>query len=232
MIIAGLQKLTLVDYPEKLACTVFLAGCNFRCPWCYNPELVLPEKIKKGFKMTKKDFFDFLKFRTNLLDGVVICGGEPTLNKDLPVFCKRIKKMGYLIKLDSNGSNPEMIKDLINEKLIDYVAMDIKAPKQKYKEATGSKIDIKQIQKSIDILKEGKVNYEFRTTMIPKLLGKEDIIEIVRWIGPAKKYFLQSFQGERDTINSDFKDINPCLKEYLFDIKKVISPFFEICDVR
>ncbi len=232
MIIAGLQKLTLVDYPGKLACTVFLAGCNFRCPWCYNPELVLPEKIEKGFKMTKKDFFDFLKFRTNLLDGVVICGGEPTLNKDLPVFCKRIKKMGYLIKLDSNGSNPEMIKDLINEKLIDYVAMDIKAPKQKYKEATGSKIDIKQIQKSIDILKEGKVNYEFRTTMIPKLLGKEDIIEIVRWIGPAKKYFLQSFQGERDTINSDFKDINPCLKEYLFDIKKVISPFFEICDVR
>jgi len=232
MIIAGLQKLTLVDYPGKLACTVFLAGCNFRCPWCYNPELVLPEKIEKGFKMTKKDFFDFLKFRTNLLDGVVICGGEPTLNKDLPVFCKRIKKMGYLIKLDSNGSNPEMIKDLINEKLIDYVAMDIKAPKQKYKEATGSKIDIKQIQKSIDILKEGKVNYEFRTTMIPKLLGKEDIIEIVRWIGPAKKYFLQSFQGERDTINSDFKDINPCLKEYLFDIKKVISPFFEICDIR
>jgi pyruvate formate lyase activating enzyme len=232
MIIAGLQKLTLVDYPGKLACTVFLAGCNFRCPWCYNPELVLPEKIEKGFKMTKKDFFDFLKFRTNLLDGVVVCGGEPTLNKDLPIFCKRIKKMGYLIKLDTNGSNPEMIKVLINEKLIDYVAMDIKAPKQKYKEATGSKIDIKQIQKSIDILKKGKVNYEFRTTMIPKLLGKEDIIEIVRWIGPAKKYFLQSFQGERDTINSDFKGVNPCLKEYLFDIKKVISPFFEICDVR
>ncbi len=232
MIIAGLQKLTLVDYPGKLACTVFLAGCNFRCPWCYNPELVLPEKIEKGFKMPTKDFFDFLKFRTSLLDGVVVCGGEPTLNKDLPLFCQRIKKMGYLIKLDTNGSNPEMIKDLINQKLVDYIAMDIKAPKEKYKQATGSKVDIKQIQKSIDILKKGKVYYEFRTTIIPGLLGKEDIIKIVHWIGPAKKYYLQNFQGERDTINSEFKGKNPYLKEYLLDIKKVISPFFEICEVR
>jgi len=232
MILAGLQKLTLVDYPEKLACTVFLAGCNFRCPWCYNPELVLPEKIKDNSQITKKDFFNFLKYRINLLDGVVICGGEPTLNKDLPIFCKKIKKMGYLIKLDTNGSNPEIISNLIDEKLIDYIAMDIKAPKEKYKEATGAKIDIKQIQKSIDILKKGGVNYEFRTTMIPKLLGKEDVIEIARWIGPAKKYCLQNFQKERDTVNPKFKGINPCLKEYLLDIQKIISPFFEICEVR
>jgi len=232
MIIAGLQKLTLIDYPEKLACTVFLAGCNFRCPWCYNPELVLPEKIKDNSQITKKDFFDFLKYRINLLDGVVICGGEPTLNKDLPIFCKKIKKMGYAIKLDTNGSNPEMISNLIDEKLIDYIAMDIKAPKEKYKEATGAKIDIKQIQKSIDILKKGKVSYEFRSTMIPKLLGKEDIIEIARWIGPAKKYCLQNFQKERDTVNPEFKGINPCLKEYLLNIQKIISPFFEICEVR
>jgi len=232
MIIAGLQKLTLIDYPEKLACTVFLAGCNFRCPWCYNPELVLPEKIKDNSQITKKDFFDFLKYRINLLDGVVICGGEPTLNKDLPIFCKKIKKMGYAIKLDTNGSNPEMISNLIDEKLIDYIAMDIKAPKEKYKEATGAKIDIKQIQKSIDILKKGEVSYEFRSTMIPKLLGKEDIIEIARWIGPAKKYCLQNFQKERDTVNPEFKGINPCLKEYLLNIQKIISPFFEICEVR
>ena len=232
MILAGLQKLTLVDYPEKLACTVFLAGCNFRCPWCYNPELVLPEKIKDNSQITKKDFFNFLKYRINLLDGVVICGGEPTLNKDLPIFCKKIKKMGYAIKLDTNGSNPEIISNLIDEKLIDYIAMDIKAPKEKYKEATGAKIDIKQIQKSIDILKKGGVNYEFRTTMIPKLLGKEDVIEIARWIGPAKKYCLQNFQKERDTVNPKFKGINPCLKEYLLDIQKIISPFFEICEVR
>ena len=232
MILAGLQKLTLVDYPEKLACTVFLAGCNFRCPWCYNPELVLPEKIKDNSQITKKDFFNFLKYRINLLDGVVICGGEPTLNKDLPIFCKKIKKMGYLIKLDTNGSNPEIISNLIDEKLIDYIAMDIKAPKEKYKEATGAKIDIKQIQKSIDILKKGGVNYEFRTTMIPKLLSKKDIVKIVRWIGPAKKYCLQNFQEERDTVNPEFKGINPCLREYLSDIQKIISPYFEICEVR
>jgi len=232
MIIAGLQKLTLVDYPEKLACTVFLAGCNFRCPWCYNPELVLPEKIKNNSQITKKDFFDFLKFRMNLLDGVVICGGEPTLNKDLPIFCKKIKEMGYLIKLDTNGSNPEMIKNLIDEKLIDYIAMDVKAPKEKYKEATGAKNDIKQIQKSIDILKKRGVNYEFRTTMIPKLLSKRDIVEIAQWIGPAKKYCLQNFQKERDTVNPGFKGINPCLKEYLSDIQNIISPYFEICEVR
>ena len=232
MIIAGLQKLTLVDYPEKLACTVFLAGCNFRCPWCYNPELVLPEKIKDNSQITKKDFFDFLKYRINLLDGVVICGGEPTLNDDLPTFCKEIKKMGYLVKLDTNGSNSEMISNLVDEKLIDYIAMDIKAPKEKYKEATGAKIDIKQIQKSIDILKKGGVNYEFRTTMIPKLLSKKDIVKIVRWIGPAKKYCLQNFQEERDTVNPEFKGINPCLREYLSDIQKIISPYFEICEVR
>lgn len=232
MIIAGLQKLTLVDYPEKLACTIFLAGCNFRCPWCYNPELVLPEKIKDNSQITKKDFFDFLKFRINLLDGVVICGGEPTLNKDLPIFCKKIKKMGYAIKLDTNGSNPEMISNLVDEKLIDYIAMDVKAPKEKYKEATGAKIDIKQIQKSIDILKKGGVDYEFRTTMIPKLLSKKDIVEIVQWIGPARKYCLQNFQKERDTVNPEFKGINPCLKEYLSDIQNIISPYFEICEVR
>jgi len=232
MIIAGLQELTLVDYPEKLACTIFLAGCNFRCPWCYNPELVLPEKIKDNSQITKKDFFDFLKFRINLLDGVVICGGEPTLNKDLPIFCKKIKKMGYAIKLDTNGSNPEMISNLVDEKLIDYIAMDVKAPREKYKEATGAKIDIKQIQKSIDILKKGGVDYEFRTTMIPKLLSKKDIVEIVQWIGPARKYCLQNFQKERDTVNPEFKGISPCLKEYLSDIQNIISPYFEICEVR
>ena len=237
MIIAGLQKLTLIDYPEKLACTVFLAGCNFRCPWCYNPELVLPKKIENGPKITKKDFFDFLKFRTNLLDGIVVCGGEPTLSKDLPAFCKKIKEMGYLIKLDTNGSNPEMIKNLIDEKLINYIAMDVKAPKEKYAQAINlekffAKDLLENIKKSIDILKQGDIDYEFRTTMIPKLLGKEDIIEIVRWIGPAKKYCLQNFHAERNTVDPKLKGTNSCLKEYLFDIQKIISPFFEICEVR
>ncbi|MDP2930763.1 MAG: anaerobic ribonucleoside-triphosphate reductase activating protein [bacterium] len=128
MIIAGLQKTTLIDYPAKIACTVFLAGCNFRCPWCYSSELVLPEKIKKQSQISARDFFKFLKGKKGLLDGIVLCGGEPSLNKDLPVFIKKIKKMGFLVKLDTNGSNPEMLKRLIKQKLVDYVAMDIKAP--------------------------------------------------------------------------------------------------------
>ncbi|MDP2741791.1 MAG: anaerobic ribonucleoside-triphosphate reductase activating protein, partial [bacterium] len=120
MIIGGLQRTTLIDYPGKLACTVFLAVCNFRCPWCYSAELVLPEEIIKQPRIEEKEFFSFLKERKGLLEGVVICGGEPTVNKELPQFVEKIKKMGYLVKLDTNGSNTEMLKDLINKKLVDY----------------------------------------------------------------------------------------------------------------
>ena len=237
MKIGGLQKLTLIDYPGKIACTVFLAGCNYRCPWCHNPELVLPEEIEKSPKIPEKDFFNFLKLRKNLLEGVVICGGEPTINKDLPEFCQKIKKLGYLVKLDTNGSNPKILKDLIDKKLVDYVAMDIKAPKEKYMEAIGLKKSssnrlLKNVKESIDILKEGKIDYEFKTTMIPGLLGKEDIVKIVKWIGPAKRYYLQNFKPGGNTVNPDFKNMKPCLDEYLLDIQKVITPFFEVCQIR
>jgi pyruvate formate lyase activating enzyme len=246
MEIGGLQKLTLIDYPGRLAATVFLCGCNFRCPFCYSKELVLPEEIKKQPKIPEKDFFDFLKERKGLLEGVVICGGEPTIHRELPDFCERIKRIGYLVKLDTNGSNPEMLKRLINEKLIDYpsgakggderkfidyVAMDIKAPKEKYSEVTGVKVNIKKIQESIDILKEGKVDYEFRTTVVPTILEKKDILKIVQWIKPAKKYYLQNFRAEK-TINPKFKEMKPYPQEYLVEIQKIISPFFEICQVR
>jgi len=237
MKIGGLQKLTLIDYPGKIACTVFLVGCNYRCPWCHNPELVLPEEIEKSPKIPEKDFFNFLKLRKNLLEGVVICGGEPTINKDLPEFCQKIKKLGYLVKLDTNGSNPKILKDLIDKKLVDYVAMDIKAPKEKYMEAIGLKKSssnrlLKNIKENIDILKEGKIDYEFKTTMIPGLLGREDIVKIVKWIGPAKRYYLQNFKPGGNTVNPDFKNMKPCLDEYLLDIQKVIAPFFEICQIR
>ena len=237
MLIGGLQKLTLIDYPGKIACTVFLAGCNYRCPWCHNPELVLPEEIEKSPKIPEKDFFNFLKLRKNLLEGVVVCGGEPCINKDLPEFCQKIKKLDYLIKLDTNGSNPKMLKDLIDEKLVDYVAMDVKAPQEKYKEAIGFKNRsfrylLDRINKSIDILKQGKVDYEFKTTMIPGLLGKEDIIKIVQWIEPAKKYYLQNFQTGKNTVDTNFEKMNPCLEEYILEIQKAVAPFFEICQVR
>ena len=237
MKIGGLQKLTLIDYPGKIACTVFLAGCNYQCPWCHNPELVLSEEIEKSPRIPEKDFFNFLKLRKNLLEAVVVCGGEPCINKDLPEFCQKIKKLGYLVKLDTNGSNPKILKDLIDKKLVDYVAMDVKAPKEKYMEAIGLKKNfsnhlLKNVKESIDILKEGKIDYEFKTTMIPGLLGKEDIVKIVKWIGPAKRYYLQNFKPGGNTINPDFKNMKPCLDEYLLDIQKAVAPFFEICQIR
>lgn len=248
MKIAGLQKVTLIDFPGRLAATVFLKGCNFRCPWCYNPELVLPEKTKQlypvksskagalkgqfnGAGISKREFFKFLKQRKGMLEGIVLCGGEPCINKDLPKFIKKIKKRGYSIKLDTNGSNPEMLAQLINKSLLDYVAMDIKGPKKKYSEATNTKADVKKIQKSIDILKEGKVDYEFRSTIVPGIHNKEDIIKMARWIQGAKAYYLQQFRPEK-TIDPRFEKIKPYPDKYMLEIQKAIAPFFETCQIR
>ena len=231
MEIGGLQKLTLIDYPGKLACTVFLIGCNFHCPWCYSKELVLPEEIKKQPRISEKEFFDFLKERKGLLENLVVCGGEPTIHQELPDFMKKIKELGYLVKLDTNGSNPQMLKKLINDNLLDYVAMDIKLPKEKYPKIFGKKVKIKDIEESIKILKQGKIDYEFRTTVVPTILKKEDIIKMARWIGPAKKYYLQNFRAEK-TIDPKFEKIKPYPENYLLEIQKAISPFFETCQVR
>jgi len=168
MIIAGLQKTTLIDFPGKLACTVFLAGCNFRCPWCYSKELVLPLEIAKQPRILEKEFLDFLRQRQGMLEGVVLCGGEPTINKDLPKFIERIKQLGYLVKLDTNGSNPQMLKDLVDLNLLDYVAMDIKTTKEKYSSVFSESLNIESIEESIVFLKTGKIDYEFRAQFCPK----------------------------------------------------------------
>ncbi len=232
MIIGGLQKLTLIDFPGKLAATVFLAGCPFRCPWCYSSELVLPEKIKKQPHIPEEEFFDFLEKKKGLLEGVVICGGEPTMNSDLPDFAKKIKCLGYAIKLDTNGTNPAMLEKLIGSKLVDYIAMDIKAPiGLNYEKAVGVKVDLNKIIKSVEIIKRSGVDYEFRTTVSPTIHTKEDIIQIAKDIAPAKKYYLQNFLAEK-TLNPKFKKIKPYPQEYLLDIVKIISPFFEICRMR
>ena len=232
MIIGGLQKTTLIDFPGKIACTVFISGCNFFCPWCYSPELVVPEKIKKQPKISEKDFFSFLKSKKELLEGVVICGGEPTLNKDLPDFIKKIKKMGFLVKLDTNGSNPKMLKILIDKKLIDYVAMDIKCSQKKYPEIFGKRIRLSDIKKSVEILKNSGIDFEFRTTVVNTVHTKEDFLEIAKWIGGNNiKYYLQNFRPEK-TIDPAFEKIKPYSKEYLLEIKKEILKFFGTCEVR
>ncbi len=254
MQIGGLEKLTLIDYPGKIACTVFLIGCNFRCPFCYSSELVLPEKIKKQPIISEKEFFAFLKQRKSLLEGVVICGGEPTIHKDLPVFIKKIKKLGFLVKLDTNGSNPEMLKMLISKRLVDYVAMDVKAPlinqksnikNQKdyefqsasglggssFKKASGVNIDEAIIRKSIDIIMNSGIDYEFRTTIVPGIHTKEEIKEIAVMIKGARKYYLQKFRPEK-TINPRFEKVKPYPIEYLIEIREIIAPLFAFCQIR
>lgn len=253
MIIGGLQKNTLIDFPGKLACTVFISGCNFFCPWCYSPELVLPERIKAQQKISEKEVFDFLESRKGLLEGVVICGGEPTLNKELPEFINKIKNLGYLVKLDTNGSNPKMLEELIDKKMVDYVAMDIKTPlgfksqilnpldahrrtprrvaSQKNPKSQIQKYE-KEIKKSVEILKKGKVDCEFRTTVIPTVNKKEDFIEIAKWIGGQNvKYYLQNFRPEK-TIDPGFEKIKPFSDEFMLEIKKEITPFFKVCEIR
>ena len=232
MEIGGLEKSTLIDYPGRIAATVFLLGCNFRCPFCYSSELVLPEKMAEQPKIAEKAFFDFLKERQGLLEGVVICGGEPTIHKDLPDFIKRIKDLRFLLKLDTNGSNPEMLRELMQKGLVDYVAMDIKAPLgAKYDLATGVKVDLDKIKESIEIIKGSGVDYEFRSTIVPSIHSKEDVIQMAKDISPAKKYYLQNFRGEK-TIDPRFEEIKPYAKDFLLEIQKEISSFFEICQVR
>ncbi|MBM3250665.1 MAG: anaerobic ribonucleoside-triphosphate reductase activating protein [Candidatus Nealsonbacteria bacterium] len=231
MLIGGLQKFTFIDYPGKLACVVFLAGCNFRCPFCYNREIVLAQEIKKHPLISEREIFKFLKERKNLLEGVVITGGEPCLNKGLLGFIKKAKKLGYLVKIDTNGSFPEMLRYLIAQRLVDYVAMDIKASKEKYKEITGGRADLRHIERSVSLLKENRVDYEFRSTVAPTLLDKKDVLEIARWISGAKRYYLQNFRPEK-TLNPKFEKIKPYSQNYLLKIQKSISPFFEICQLR
>ena len=234
MIIAGLQKTTLIDYPGKIACVVFLAGCNFRCPWCYSSELVLPLKIVKQPKISEKEFFDFLRERKGLLEGVVICGGEPTVNKDLPAFIEKIKKLGYLVKLDTNGSNPEMLKNLADLSLLDYVAMDIKSSKENkiYENILGEGVKLSDIEKSVEFLKNSTVDFEFRTTVVNSIHQKEEFLNIAKWIGGENvKYYLQNFRPEK-TIDPEFEKIKPFPEKFLEEIAEQISPYFEICQAR
>lgn len=226
MRIGGLQKVTLIDYPGKVACTVFLSGCNFRCPFCYSPELVLPEEIEKHPAIKEKDFFDFLLGKKGLLDGCVICGGEPTINgEELVDFCKKIKEMGFLIKLDTNGSNPDVLNKVIP--FIDYIAMDIKAPlNDKYKDFSG--IDcLEEIKESIELIKRSGLDYEFRTTITSHSI--DDILEIANYIAPAKKYFLQRFVDEKENISGESYFVK---EEDLKVIEENIKNLFEIFKIR
>ena len=193
MRIGGIQWMSLIDYPDHIAATVFTVGCNFRCPFCHNPELVLPELVVKASGALKDDFFDELAERRGFLDGIVISGGEPTLQPDLLSVLERIKHLGFLIKLDTNGSQPDVIRHVLDKDLVDFFAMDMKAPLYRYDELAGVAVDAAAITVSISLIRDRARDYEFRTTVAPGL-GPEDLIEIGTWLDGAHGYWLQEFQ--------------------------------------
>ena len=216
MIIKGLQKLTLLDYPEKTACTVFTGGCNFRCPFCHNASLVTN---LNSDEISESDFFELLIKRKNVLQGVCITGGEPTLMPDLPEFIKRIKDLGYLVKLDSNGYRPGIIKSLVESNLIDYIAMDIKNSEEKYPLTTGiTDMDMDKIKESIDFIMNCGIDYEFRTTIVRELHTPQDIEDIGLLIKDAKKYFLQGFIDSGDLISTGYSGYTKEEMENLLNI--------------
>ncbi len=254
MKIGGLQKFSLLDYPEHLSAIIFTKGCNFRCQYCYNPMLVLPEGADKSknidsaengnhkfsveeieevnSEISENDLFDFLNKRVGKLEGIVITGGEPTLHPDLPEFIDKIRKLGFKIKLDTNGTNPEMIKGLIAESQIDYIAMDIKGTEESYSKVTGVPVNMENIKKSIKIIMESNLPYEFRTTVVPELVKLEDIDIMGEMIKGADKWFLQQFKSDMELVNSEFENFSPYEKEDLEEMEKIVKKYVNISAVR
>ncbi len=208
MRISGLQKATLLDYPGKVAATVFTGGCNFRCPYCHNASLIAPTPFTP--EIPEAEFFAFLKKRRGLLDGVCVSGGEPLLQEDLEAFLGRVKALGFLVKLDTNGSNPAKLRRLAEAGLVDYIAMDIKHAPEKYALAAGTAADIVPfLRESVSYLLTAPVEVEFRTTLVRQLHTADDIKAIARWIAGAPRYFLQNFEASGDVLRPGLEGFAP-----------------------
>lgn len=204
MLIGGLQKFSLIDYPKKVAAVIFTQGCNFRCPFCQNPDLVLPERYTEP--IPEEEILSFLKTRQGQLTGVVVTGGEPTIQKDLTDFLRKIKSLGYAVKLDTNGNDPEALKKVLDAKLVDYVAMDIKTSLQRYSEAAGVAVDIKNIERSIEFIVDAGIDYHFRTTLVSKYISNNDLEDISRLLKKAKSYIIQKFDPKPHLVDEALKD--------------------------
>lgn len=214
--IKGLQKSTLIDYPKKIACIVFLGGCNFKCGFCHNKNLVLD--YDKTETIPQEEFFSFLDSRKGKLDGVVICGGEPCLSEGLFDFVKKIKSKGFSIKLDTNGSFPDVLRLLIESKMIDYVAMDIKYPFDRYEEFKN------KVKESVNLIINSKIDHEFRTTVVPNTLSKDDLLNIASHLQGAEKYYLQQFRN-KTCLNKEFENIEPFSKDKLEEFARKCSMY-------
>lgn len=219
MLISGIQKLSLLDYPEKICCTIFTAGCNYRCPFCHNASILQPNP--RTPTILGEEILDFLKKRKGLIDGVCITGGEPLLQPKIAEFIAKIRELGFLVKLDTNGSFPDKLNELIEANLLDYVAMDVKNSPEKYGLTVGTEnYDIRPVEESISLLLSGKLPYEFRTTVVRELHTRGDFQKISHWIQGAERYYLQSFVDSEDVLISGF---HSCSKEELQEFLKVVQ---------
>lgn len=228
MTFGGFTPFTLIDYPGKTACIVFTIGCNFRCPYCHNPELV-DETVEETF--SEEFVLSFLEKRRGILDGIVITGGEPTLHEDLLPFIAKVKRLGFLVKLDTNGTNPSLLRDALEKKLLDYVAMDVKAPLSSYHRTAGRPVNTDALKESIDILLNASVPYEFRTTVVKALLSPEDIEEIAREVSGAKRYYLQKFIPS-NILNPQFKRKVAYTDEEFAQFQKTAQKYVAYCGIR
>lgn len=239
MVIGGLEKITLIDYPEHLAAIVFTRACNFRCHFCYNPLLVWSEedldkkKYEKDYPLiSEDDLFLFLKSRQGKLDGVVISGGEPTMHKDLPDFIKKIRAMGFEIKLDTNGTNPSMLEGLLKENLVDYLAMDIKGPEKKYSQIVGVEVNFQNILKSVKIITNSGIPHEFRTTVVPGLLEKNDFYQMGELIKGAQAWYLQKFKSDAPLVNRELEQKKSFTDAQMMEMVKIGQDYVNVCELR
>lgn len=230
LVFKGIQKTTLIDYPKKVACTLFLPKCNFRCPFCYNPLLVLEGET--GVSIPEKQAFSFLDERKNFLDAVCITGGEPLLHSGLLGFCKKAKEKGFLVKADTNGSMPQELKRLIDGKAVDYIAMDIKAPLEKYDASAGVQVDKKAIQESVALVKESGLEYEFRMTAVPALHSAGDLLAIGEWLRGSRKFFLQQFNPSVPLLDKKLEGSKTYSNEELQKFAASLQKFFGEVGVR
>lgn len=227
MLIQGLQKLTLLDYPGKVACTVFTAGCNFRCPFCHNAPLVID--THRNPEISLKEIYQFLEKRKGILDGVCVSGGEPLIQHGIEIFLENLKRMGYAVKLDTNGSFPDKLKKIVEEGLVDYVAMDVKNSRENYGRTIGIEgYDTRNVEKSVGYLLSDAVDYEFRTTVVREFHQRSDFEAIGRWIKGAKRYYLQQFQESGDLIRPGLHAYNDNIMRQALDVVKAYVPSAEL----
>lgn len=226
--IHGFNKLTLLDYPGRLACTVFLGHCNFRCPFCHNAGLVLNPENEPVIPI--EEILGTLKKRKGILDGVCITGGEPTVHKKLPEFVQQIKKLDYSVKLDTNGTNPQMVREMVKAGLLDYVAMDIKNSPEKYGETAGIvRADLEAIHETVEFLKSGEVDYEFRTTVTRELHKREDFLKIRKWLSGSRRYFLQAYKESEQVIRPVYSSYS---REQLENFRQLLLEEISQVEIR